>query len=63
MRVAHLWSASAVPLECGIRIGGQRGGVALDHGDPVAGPRQAERRAQATDAGADDDGVLRGCGL
>ena len=57
VRVAHLRRAAAVPLEGGVGVGRQRGGVPLEQRDPVTGPRQRQRAAQAGDPGADDDDV------
>ena len=52
--MADLRGAPAVPVEGGVGIGGQRGGVALEDRDPVPGPGQGQRRAQAAHAGPDD---------
>ena len=44
--VADLRRAPAVPPEGGVGVGGQRGGVPLQHGHLVAGPPEAQGGAQ-----------------
>jgi hypothetical protein len=42
-------------------IAGGRERVAFEEGDPVAGPGERQRAAQAADAAADDDHPRSGC--
>ena len=60
VRMANLGCAAAIPLERGIRRGGKRCGIPLDHRHAVSGPGQAQGRSEPTDTRADDHRMLRG---
>ena len=63
VRMVELGSSLPGPREGIVELGRHLGGVAFEHGDPVAGPGQGKGRGQTAGASADHDDVHSGPGM